>query len=217
MSSSSAFTLVAALCGFVAMVNGYVISPPIPVLSTTPGLVFNPAATRPAVQLEVFIEVHCPDSRNAWPIMKSLAAHYGSDKLELVVQQLPLSYHRNAFLATQGLYVIRDQLPDKVFDYIEANLENLAEFSTSSTVNKTETEVLDSLANLAVISTGIDKTLFVSSIGNYRSETIAVWKFAVKRSNAAVPVFFVNGVELGVGNNRPTFEDWVEFLDPIIY
>jgi len=53
------------------------------------------------VKLEAFIEVHCPDSRAAWPILKSVAAYYGADKLQLVVQQLPLPYHRNAFLATQ--------------------------------------------------------------------------------------------------------------------
>ena len=43
----------------------------------------------------------------------------------------------------QGVYVIRDQVPDKVFDYIEANLANLTNFSTANTVDKTETEVLE--------------------------------------------------------------------------
>lgn len=207
---------VAVFLVVVASATGYVIDPPSPVPSTTPGIVFNPSATPARVRLEVFIEVHCPDSRDAWPILKSVAQHYGADKLELLVQQLPLPYHRNAFLGTQGVFVIRDNAPDRVFDYIEANLANWANFSTGSTVDKTETEVLDMLADLAVTSTGIDRTLFTSSIGSYRSYTVTLWKFGVRRAVAAVPVFFVNGVELGVGNNKPTFDDWITFLDPII-
>lgn len=43
-----------------------------------------------------------------------------------------------------------------------------------------------------------------------------VFVFSSAGGIAAVPVFFVNGVELGVGNNKPTFDDWITFLDPII-
>jgi sRNA-binding regulator protein Hfq len=207
---------VAVLLIVVAMTTGYVIHPPSPVPPTTPGIVYNPSAIPARVRLEVFIEVHCPDSRDAWPIMKSVAQYYGAEKLELLVQQLPLPYHRNALLATQGIFVIRDSAPDKVFDYIEANLQNWANFSTASTVNKTETEVLDSLADLATTSTGIDKTLFKSSIESFRSYTVMLWKYGIRRAVAAVPVFFVNGVELGIGNNKPTFDEWITFLDPIV-
>jgi hypothetical protein len=197
--------------------HGFLIEPPCPVPDTEPGLAYGVSApATPAVKLEIFIEVHCPDSLAAWPIMKAVSDHYTTSRLNLVVHQLPLPYHRNSFLATQGIYLIQEQIPNKVFDYIEANLANWSNFSTANTVNKTETEVLNNLADLAVASTGIDKALFTSNIGLYRSYTVAVWKYGVRRNVAATPTFFTNGVELGIGTAIPSYDDWITFLDPII-
>lgn len=213
---SLSVVLIASVC-LMVVASGYIIDPPIPVPRVPYGILYNkPASPRAAVLLEVFIGVHCPDSLAAWPILKQVSAHYGPEKLDLLVHQLPLPYQRNSYLGTQGLYVIQNNLPDKVFNYIEANLENYSTFSTANTAAKSEVEVLDILADLAVASTGIDKDLFKSQIGSYRSYTTGAWKYAVKRGNAAVPSYFVNGVELGVGNNRPTFSNWVRFLDPLI-
>jgi len=194
----------------------YEITPPIRVPDTEPGIRYNPSSVLPPVKLEVFIEIHCPDSLAAWPILKSVQEHYGSTKLDLVVQQLPMPYHRNAFLATQGVYLIEKELPNEVFHYMEANMQNWLNFTTASTVDKTDTEVLDMLADLAVASTGISKNLFVSTIPHYSVETVVVWKYGVRRAVAATPTFFTNGVELGCGTNIPTKDDWIKFLDPII-
>lgn len=190
---------------------------PIQLCEMTPGLRYQGVEPRPKIQLEIFIEVNCPDCLYAWPIVKKVQAHYGNDSLDIVVQQLPLPYHRNGFLCTQGIYVIRDEKRDYVFAYIEAVLENWRLFSTSSTVNQTETEVLDNLADIAVASTGIDKSLFIAEITKKRAETVAIWKYAVKRGAAGTPTYFVNGMEVACEPNFfPTYDEWIEFFDPMI-
>jgi len=187
---------------------------PLPVLKTEPGIRYNPAEPRPKVKLTIIIDLNCPYSYEALPVVKNVSDYYGSDRLDLVVQQLPLPYHRNAFLCTQGLYVIRDELPTKVFDYMEAVLARSSDFSTSNTVNKSQNEVLSMLADVAVESTGIDRSIFTSRIGSYGGEVVAVWKYAVSGQLAGTPSFIVNGIELV--NADPTFDDWIAFLNPLV-
>lgn len=190
------------------------IAPPIPVDNTEPGIRYRPAPTRPKVSLEIFIELNCPYSEEGLPIVQQVADYYGSSQLDLIVHELPLPYHRNGFLCTQGLYLIEANLPETTFAYMEAVLARNSDFSTANTFNKTEAEVLDMLADIAVSSTGVDKTFFTSQIGNYRTQAIHAWKYAVKRNQAGTPSYSVNGVDL-VGES-PTFDDWIAFLDPLI-
>jgi predicted DsbA family dithiol-disulfide isomerase len=184
------------------------------------GLRYEPFDPRPEVTVEIFIDLNCPDSMNAWPIMKQVQAYYGHDKLDLIVQQMPLPYHRNAFLNTQGRYLIENSTDAEVrshlFDYIESALSMWSNFSTANTVNMTETEVLDMLANMAVTVTGVSKVTFIAEIGNYRQSTINAWKFAARRGVSNTPAFFCNGVELGNGLQIPNFNDWIAFLNKII-
>jgi len=193
------------------------ISPEIPILSTTPGIRFRPAETKPSVMLEIFIDLNCPDSQQQWQVVKAVQAHYGTDKLDLVVQQCPLPYHRNSFLCTKGMYVIEDSSSSaSLFAYIEESLAMWQNFSTASTVDMTETAVLEMLADMANRVTGINKTKFISNINMYEAATRAVWKYAVKRSVANTPSFFLNGVELETGSGAPSFNDWKTFVDPLI-
>lgn len=199
--------------------NSDPINSPIAVRSTTPGFRHLGVEPRPQVLLEIFIDLNCPDSLAGWPIVKDVQAHYGNDVVDLVLQQVPLPYHRNGFLSSQGLFVIRDEAPDFIFEYTETILANYQDFLTANTVNKTETEVLEHLAFLAFVSTEIDQNLFISQIGTKRAETVAVWKYAAKRHAAGTPTFFVNGVDIGLaaGISVPSFDDWITFLDPIVF
>jgi len=210
-----------ALCGLLLMtVCARDIFPPIPVALKPHGLRYLPAEPRPQVQLEIFIDLHCPDSQFGWNLVKGVREHYGPAKLDLVVQQMPLPYHRNAFLATQGLYVIMNSaVSSQVFRYIEESLLLWRNFSTSGTLNKTETEVLDMIADMAVNTTGIEKAHFISTIDSHWNDARIAWKFAAKRGVAGTPAFFVNHVDLVTSadlNTLPTQQEWITFLDPII-
>jgi hypothetical protein len=193
------------------------IAPPIPVQPVEPGTRHLPADPPPPVQIEIFVSLSCSDSNAAWPILKQVQANYGSNQLDVIFQQTTLPYQRNAQVSTQGFFVIQNWNPALVFDYAEAVLAVYSQFSTSATVDKTETQVIDELADIAVTSTGIDKALFIAEIGNHRSYTTSLWKYASKRAVAGTPTFFVNGVDVVVGTNFvPSYDEWIAFFDPII-
>jgi len=197
--------------------SAQVITPEIPVLDTTPGIRFLPATPKPPVTLEMYIDLHCSDSLAQWQILKPVQIHFGTDKLDLVVQVMSLTYFRNSFLASQGLFLIQNSsVSANLFAYIEESMNMWRNFSTSATVDMTETEVLEMLADMANRVTGIDRTFFKSNISQYYGVARAVWKFAVKHGVAGTPTFFLNGVDLGIGSKTPSFNDWVTYLDPII-
>ena len=78
------------------------INPVVPVLPTFPGTRYPLGATsRAPILLEAFIELNCGDSAVAMPVLQRVVDHYGADKVELILYQLPLPYHRNAMVLTQ--------------------------------------------------------------------------------------------------------------------
>ena len=95
------------LCVLVAYSVGQIIDPPpadppIPVPATYPGQPYNRSTTvRAPITLEAYVELGCGDSAYAFTELTQVAAHYGSEQLDLIYHQLPLPYPRNAFLQAQ--------------------------------------------------------------------------------------------------------------------
>jgi hypothetical protein len=196
--------------------RGFEIFPPIPVVSPEHGFRYNPPGPfQPAVKVEMFIDLFCPDSEADFPVLMRVADYYGNMRLNLVIQHLPLTYHRNAFLALQGLYVIQDQRPFETFQYMQIMLRNNANFSTAATVDKSETEVLEMMADVAVTATSIERDVFLAEISRYRPNGIRAWKYAIKRQMSGTPSYAVNGVALDL-TGTPTYDDWLAFLDPLV-
>ena len=104
--------LCCALVGYTVsqIIDPPVVDPPIPVPATYPGHPFNRSATvRAPITLEAYVELGCGDSAYAFQELQQVAAYYGSEQLDLIFHQLPLPYHRNAFLQAQvsGIFTMK--------------------------------------------------------------------------------------------------------------
>ena len=53
------------------------------------------------IHLSAFVDLTCPDCKQAWPTVKKVAALYGPSVLQFKVLLFPLPYHTNAFMAAQ--------------------------------------------------------------------------------------------------------------------
>ncbi|ELU12105.1 hypothetical protein CAPTEDRAFT_202202 [Capitella teleta] len=201
------FTLVATVSAAIHV--------PIPLLSENPGFKLDPSSTGD-VTIEVFLELLCFDSDISWGIINDLQQHYGPENLNIVVHIYSLPYHRNAFLFAQGLYQVADLAPEFVHDYVDMAYANRPSFGDDATVDETETEIVGRLSVLAESVTGIPANDFAADIYNYRIHSIYTWKYAALRGTAGTPWFHVNNVDLASGGSSPTFEEWVELLDPLI-
>ena len=58
----------------------------------------SPAAK---VTVEGFLDLNCPDSVAAWPVLQKLAKFYQPEEVAVKVLWSPLPYHRNSMICTQ--------------------------------------------------------------------------------------------------------------------
>lgn len=188
----------------------------IPIQMTVPGIRYKPHEPRPQMLLEMFMGIHDEVSAEQFEIIKDVLDHYGNDKLDVVIHQMPLPQYRNALLATQAIFAIEESpVSSKLFDFIEELLENAEDFSTDNTFDLSEAEVLNMTAAMAVEETGVNKDDFLLSIDAYRFKAISTFMYGVKRGVASTPAFFLNGAEIN-GEAPPSYEQWIELLDNYI-
>lgn len=65
------------------------------------GFVFSGGEPTAPIHLSAFVDLTCPDCKQAWPTVKKVAALYGPSVLQFKVLLFPLPYHTNAFMAAQ--------------------------------------------------------------------------------------------------------------------
>ena len=65
------------------------------------GFVYNDGDPNAPIHVTAFVDLTCPDSKDAWPTVKKMADMYGQKVVQLTVQLFPLPYHTNAFMAAQ--------------------------------------------------------------------------------------------------------------------
>ena len=68
------------------------------------GFIYNEGEQSAPIHLTAFVDLTCPDSKQAWPTVKKVADIYGPQTIQFTVQLFPLPYHTNAFVAAQVSY-----------------------------------------------------------------------------------------------------------------
>ena len=73
---------------------------------TRRGLSLSSGSEQTGVILEVFLDLMCWRSAEEWRVLKHLADHYRGDNVTVVINVVPLPYHRNSIIGLQvhGLY-----------------------------------------------------------------------------------------------------------------
>ncbi|WP_320777822.1 DsbA family protein [Streptomyces sp. CRN 30] len=81
---------------------------------------------RPAVVLDVWCELQCPDCHSALDDVRALRARYG-DRLDVRLRHFPLEKHKYAFAAAQAAEEAAEQ--GKGWPYVEAVLGRVEELA----------------------------------------------------------------------------------------
>ncbi len=170
------------------------------------------------VRIEVFFDFLCPDSQKAWfivwPVLTKKFDIQNNQTLRFTVHDLPLNYHRNAFIVHQGLKIIRDHAKNSsdVWTYINLVFTNQSLFSNANTTNMTYTQIKTLLATLVTTAMPQYKNIFFNGLvyGNdYHEETSISWSHAISRRVTGTPVFYANGVYIDGGSSLDA-STWAE-------
>mmetsp|Transcript_11463 Transcript_11463/g.24551 ORF Transcript_11463/g.24551 Transcript_11463/m.24551 type:complete len:243 (-) Transcript_11463:523-1251(-) len=174
---------------------------------------FKHGAPDAPIQLEVFIDLACPDCKAAWPVLKKVVALYGAGTMRLTVHLFPLPYHTWAFHLAQSVLAVASA-SSTLLPWIDMLFDHQDDFSGSLPLNSSY--VVAQLEKLAVSSKLVSAGVLKDGMANQTLNANAriSWKYGCTRGVSGTPAFLVNGVAVDA-DPRWTLAKWKALLDPV--
>jgi len=168
------------------------------------------------VQFELFGDTMCPDTAQAYPTIREVAASYGPEKLRLTFHAFSLAFIHSSMLTNQGLWVVASANASNVWNYIELIFANQNSLWNDQTADLTTNQVIAKVAALAANVSIIDENAFIKGMADQTIEMQAItsWKYIASRAIAGTPTFLVNGVAVDADPDW-TVQDWQQILNPL--
>ncbi|XP_060605033.1 uncharacterized protein LOC132757693 [Ruditapes philippinarum] len=205
--------LILMIVPLVALCSAQLIIPKRPL-----GYVYAAGSNNAAIHIDIHMGPLCPDSRDALPVARQVAEHYGATTLKLTLHMFPLPYHHQSFITAKGAQIIRklgagDVAAYSWFEYIYANLDK---YSNDATANLTTNNIITMFSNVAH-ALGVDSAEFIEMMKSDEIETAtrAAWKYSCSRAIAGTPTYLVNDVIVEADPSW-TLKDWQQVIDPLL-
>jgi protein-disulfide isomerase len=173
------------------------------------------------VEFTAFVDLICPDCKQAWPTFEKVAEYYNNGSTVQVSFEtiiFPLPYHRAAFPAAQASYILRllkGAAAYKWFDYI---FDHQNKYYNGVILNTKQSEIYTMLAEDIAAATGVSKSDILAHFKESdpsREEAIVMWKYACFRTVSGTPTVFINGVMVDFSLSW-TLDDWRQVIDPLL-
>jgi protein-disulfide isomerase len=168
-----------------------------------------------------FIDYQCPDSKEAWPVLNQLYAHYGASNMYFVVNVFPLPYHHNAVFASQAAILTANLTnnPATYWDMANILFDKQDQWGDVATQNMTALQVIELLGTFAVDCCGVTLTDFVNSMGwvsPSNMEARHLFSYGASLGIYGTPQYRVNNVFVPAADQSWGLEKWIRFLDPLL-
>ncbi|KJE93977.1 hypothetical protein CAOG_04686 [Capsaspora owczarzaki ATCC 30864] len=206
----------AAVSAALVLVLAAAVSAQVPIPSRPDGFAYANGSPAAPLQIDLFVDLLCPDSQAIWPTLKQVADHYGAPTLRLVTHIFPLPYHHNAYYAAQGTQVVAAANVNAVYKWLDAVFAAQDSFEDDPTVNLTSNQVINMYAALSQ-TIGVPAAVFLKGMDSDDTDESAriAWKYGCTRGVAGTPWFFVNGISVAA-SSAWSVSDWVSVLDPLL-
>ena len=171
-------------------------------------------------QLDIFLDPHCPASKDFYFLLKDVLMTKVKDvplieQVTLVIHYQPLPYHQNAILSIKVLKYFEKNLREAVLPFLERMFKTMDDYNSGS-VSRSQAEVKIRLYEDATSVIGkVDPELgnVFRSI-EFEVESRLAFKHAVSRGVTGAPFFFLNDVL--VEEVPETKDRFVKFLEEYI-
>jgi len=118
---------------------------------------FTVGNTNAKVTVEVFLDIQCPHSKQAWPVVCQLADHYKDGSVSVTVHMLTLSNHRQAWDMSLGLFAIAANDAKVFFDFVSYIYARQDQFYNAPFEHKTHNDLRQLVADFAVAHAGVER------------------------------------------------------------
>ncbi|KAL6079634.1 Carbon-nitrogen hydrolase [Balamuthia mandrillaris] len=176
------------------------------------------AAFKEGPTIEVFLDLHCPFCKKAYPKLKELVGHYGEERLQVVMFNWVQPWHAQATWLHQAA-LAASMFEDKsmYWKMVDLLYEHQDEFSDEKTENMSKADMFNVLTDYAG-SLGMDKETFAANLRSNQVIQLMKWELKYGRQNGihSSPTFMVNGLLAPNLSSGTSIEQWKEFLDPLM-
>lgn len=179
---------------------------------------FTLGAPDATVTIDVFLDIQCPHSKKAWPLICQLSDHYDSQSLKVTVHLITLSNHRQAWDMSLGLFAVAAGDARTFFDFATYLYERQDEFYNSCFEHKTHDDLRQLVADYAVDFAGVERAWLLTRMADedvYIDARTPI-RFAATRAVWATPTFFINNADNVPITFTSTFDEWENTLDPLL-
>ncbi|KAJ8044075.1 hypothetical protein HOLleu_11439 [Holothuria leucospilota] len=186
---------------------------PIPRGTQGQGFPYSRSACDAKVEIDVFLDLTCPDSKAAFPVLKQVADHFG-DQVALQSYMFPLPYHRASYLACRGTFAVDGFNNNLTYQWMKTVFDNQGTLYNSRTANIGDDQVSAILGGLAA-QVGMKSDDFIKkSALNDNSQRIQ-WKYGCSRGVSGTPTALVNGVDVNM-SAAWTLDNWIKIIQPLL-
>lgn len=170
------------------------------------------------VTIDVFVDLQCPHSKQAWPTLMSLVEHYKNQSVSLRTHLITLSNHRQAWDMSLGLFAFAQGDVERFYSFASFMYQNQEQFYNAEFKHKTHNDLQQLVADLAQQHAQINREVFLKRMADEDIYILARTpiRYAATRAVWATPTMFVNnGAKLPV-NHRSPLEHWIALIDPLL-
>lgn len=170
-------------------------------------------------QLEAFIDLMCPDSQAAWPILKKVIANVAQYGVSLRFHIFPLPFHDQAFLFAQGanFFITNGSLSD-IVNYTDLAFKYQDQYANAATMNLTKTQIVNSWVDTvakAFPTYTRDEIYNAFTNSTYNSNARTSWKLGCHLGITGTPIFKANGVTIDRADDFD-YAGWISFLQKYV-
>ncbi|KAA0148818.1 hypothetical protein FNF29_06443 [Cafeteria roenbergensis] len=192
----------------------------VPIPSAPDGFRYNVTSNRTApVQIEGYFDLMCPDTRAAWPALKSALDSFDPASVAFTMHLFPLPYHHNSYLAAEGATIVGLTASSSPFAWMEAVFAAQEQFGNGATAGMSMTEVIAAFGKLASQSAGVNipAATFINDMNQVSNDarTRISWKLGCARGVSGTPTFFANGARFSPGSSWSA-SDWTAFFRQVM-
>ena len=179
---------------------------------------FTIGDTNARVTVDVFVDIQCPHSKKAWPVVCQLAEHYKGEPVSVAVHLLTLSNHRQAWDMSLGLFAVAANDAQAFFDFASYIYARQDQFYNGPFEHKTHDDLRQLVADFAVDHAGVDRSWLLRRMADndvYIDARTPI-RFAATRAVWATPTFFINNADDVQVTFESKVEEWIKTIDELL-
>merc|ERR1711990_742520 len=195
-------------------ISALVAQAPIPNRPT--GWVYDPKGNgfvKDPIEVQVFIDLQCPNCLSAWPGLIQMADYYES-KVKLSVVDFPLPYHRAAYKIAWGLQVVGNSKNSpkngafKFMDLMFSKQDEIHAFATTANDSALVEFLVSELKKDSDFVSFADE--FKKGMEDENMDWLARvdWKYGCSLGTSGTPMPYINRVYFDDGIAEYALADW---------